>query len=108
MESTNSTKTAEISFVKDSVIEIPFASIKEGKEGQLFNEYFPQVMPILKNLGGRSLGAFKVVNADHASAKPQMITMFEWPNQESYHQLHQNETLKKIVHPISISNLQEV
>jgi len=38
---------SNVDFKAGTVIELSFATIIEGKENQLFGEYFPKVIPIV-------------------------------------------------------------
>ncbi len=77
-----------ISFKAGTIIEISFARIKEGKEQQLFGQYFPKVMPILNDLGGQSLGSFSVTESLSELDEPQMSALFQWPSLEAFEALH--------------------
>ncbi|MEH6344826.1 MAG: hypothetical protein V7785_07070 [Bermanella sp.] len=77
-----------ILFKAGTVIEISFARIKEGKEPQLFGQYFPKVMPILNELGGQSLGSFAVTESLSELDEPQMSALFQWPSLEAFEALH--------------------
>ena len=80
-----------IEFKAGTVIEVSFARINVGKEGQLFGEYFPKVMPILAELGGQSLGAFAIVASNSELEQPQMCALFQWPSLEAFEVLHRDE-----------------
>ncbi len=81
------TRTQVVEFKKGTVIELSFATIKNGMESQLFNDYFPQVMPIVTEIGGQSLGSFKIRNTTDRSV-PKMCALFQWPSIECFQKLH--------------------
>jgi hypothetical protein len=94
-----SKKQEVVEFKAGTVIEVSFARINEGKEGQLFGEYFPKVMPILMELSGKSLGSFSIVDSKGKLNQPQMCALFQWPSLEAFNKLHADErflSLKKI------------
>ncbi len=77
-----SAKRLQISFRKNKLIEVAFLSIKEGKQQQLSEEYFAQVMPIAQEYGMKPLGKIKVEYTYSNFVKPQIIGFFEWPSEE--------------------------
>lgn len=87
-----------IKFKKGTVIEVSFATVKEGMQAQLFGEYFPKVMPIIGEIGGQSLGSFKIENSKSSLDNPQMCALFEWPNLEGFKNLHSDLRFIAIKH----------
>lgn len=84
-------KQDTIEFKAGTVIELSFASVVAGKEGVLFGEYFPQVMPILADLGGVSLGSFSIRKSTSDLINPQMSALFQWPNLDAFYALHKDK-----------------
>lgn len=78
--STISTTTENVLFKKGKLIEVAFLSVKEGQGKQLKEEYFPKVMPIVTEYGGKPLMKIGVKNAWSENIKPQMVVFFEWPS----------------------------
>lgn len=87
-----------IKFKKDTVIEVSFASVKEDMQAQLFNEYFPKVMPIVGELGGQSLGSFKVTDSKTSLDDPQMCALFQWATLDDFKKLHADPRFLEIKH----------
>ncbi len=79
-EVTEPSTTKEVVFKKGKLIEVAFLSVKEGKGPQLKGEYFPKVMPIVIEYGGKPLMKVGVKNAWSEDIKPQMVVFFEWPS----------------------------
>jgi len=75
-----STKINEVVFKKGKLIEVAFLSVKEGMSKQLKEDYFPKVMPIVAEYGGKPLMKIGVKNNYSEDIKAQMIVFFEWPN----------------------------
>ena len=67
-------------FKKGKLIEVAFLSVKEGMGKQLKEEYFPQVMPIVTEYGGKPLMKVGVKNNYSDEIKAQMVVFFEWPS----------------------------
>ncbi|OUR95767.1 hypothetical protein A9Q84_14795 [Halobacteriovorax marinus] len=94
-----------ITLQKDRVIEIAFASVKDGGEEALFTNYFPNVMPILTKYGGAPIKSLKVTKTlIDRNANPQMISIFGWDSLASFDGLHNDEEFKELV-PIRDSAL---
>ena len=74
------TTAYEIIFKEGKLIEVAFLSVKEGKEKQLNEDYFPKVMPIVTEYGGRPLMKVGVEHVWSQHIKPQMVVFFEWPS----------------------------
>ncbi|MDJ0684868.1 MAG: DUF1330 domain-containing protein [Alphaproteobacteria bacterium] len=68
----------------ERVIEVAYSTITTGKESQLFEEYFPQVMPIVSEYGGRFLASFTVMSGTVDGVAPQTVALFEWPSVEAF------------------------
>ena len=77
-----------IEFKKGTVIEVSFATVKKGKDGQLFGEYFPKVIPIIEDIGGQPLGSFTILEALTTLDNPKICALFQWPNLEGFKKLH--------------------
>ncbi len=69
-------KTVDIKFDSSQVTELSFATIKEGMEQQLFQDYFPKVGPIVADLGGKPLGSFAVQASTSKIGQPKMGAFF--------------------------------
>lgn len=72
--------TKEVIFKKGKLIEVAFLSVKEGMGKQLKEDYFPKVMPIVTEYGGKSLMKIGVKNNYSKDIKAQMVVFFEWPS----------------------------
>ena len=83
-------KSSKILFKTGTVIEISFATVTQGKEAQIFSEYFPKVMPIVLELGGQPLGSFAISETESRLGSPKMGAMFQWPNLGVFNQLHED------------------
>jgi uncharacterized protein (DUF1330 family) len=70
----------EVVFKKGKLIEVAFLSIKKGREKQLTENYFPKVMPIVLEYGGKPLMKIGVKNKYSKNINAQMVVFFEWPS----------------------------
>ena len=85
-----------LQFKKDTAIELAFATVTEGMEGQLFGDYFPKVMPIIMELGGKPLGSFGIAKAATNFGHPKMGVFFQWPTIETFDALHDESRFLEI------------
>jgi uncharacterized protein (DUF1330 family) len=70
-------------FQKGKLIEVAFMSVKEGKQQQLNEKYFANVMPIAAEYGLRPLMTIGVSDTkSDSNINPQMVGFFEWPSKE--------------------------
>ena len=76
----SSAEIKEVIFKKGKLIEVAFLSIKEGMGKQLKEDYFPKVMPIVTEYGGKPLMKIGVKNNYSKDIKAQMVVFFEWPS----------------------------
>lgn len=81
-------KELTLSFTPDSLVELSFASIEPGRERQLFGEYFPRVVPVVAEYGGRPMGSFRISDARSGLGQPGMGALFHWPDLAAFQMLH--------------------
>ena len=74
----------EITFEAGKAIEIAFASIRNGFETQLQEEYFPKVIPLAGEYGGRPIGKFAVEKIPFGHIQCDAMMFFEWPSVDAY------------------------
>ncbi len=89
-------RTHAITFKVGKVYEITSFTIKEGKQRQLNEKYFPKVMPIVAEYGGVSLGMFGVTKKIAGENDGQMIGIFEWSSLAVKEKFHQDPRFLKI------------
>lgn len=83
-------KSTAIRFKAGTVIELSFATIIEGRENRVFDDYFPKVMPIVADLGGTSLCSFSIAGSAANLGTPKMGALFQWPNMDAFQLLHED------------------
>ena len=83
-------KTNQVNFKAGKLIELSFATIQQGQEAKVFNDYFPKVMPIVMSLGAQPLGSFSIHETNSTLGSPKMGALFQWPSIEVFNQLHEN------------------
>lgn len=71
--------TTTLSFAANQVVELALSSIKDGKRDQLLHDYFPKVLPLVAEYGGRMLAGFGIVDA-RGPIQAQAGVLFQWPS----------------------------
>jgi hypothetical protein len=89
---------SNVDFKAGTVIELSFATIIEGKENQLFGEYFPKVIPIVGDLGGQALGSYVVTRSSSQLDDPKLGAFFQWDNIAAFKKLHNEPRFLAIKH----------
>lgn len=72
----------DVEFQADAVIDVGLVSFRPGQQQVIAKEYFPQIMPIINEYGGRRLITFKVVDRVQGESPAQSVTLFHWPSIE--------------------------
>jgi uncharacterized protein (DUF1330 family) len=72
-------KSISMKLSQNRAIEVAFSTIKVGKEKQLFQEYFPKIMPIVTEYNGYMLTSFsnQTLSGD---IQAQNVVFFDWPS----------------------------
>jgi hypothetical protein len=89
-------KSTNILFKANTIIELSLATIIDGKEAQVFNDYFPKVMPLVSKLEGKPLGSFTISEASSRLGNPRMGAFFQWPNHKAFQELHADPSFLSI------------
>jgi len=90
------TVTKEAIFRQGKLIEVAYLSVKEGKQKQLNEEYFANIMPIAGEYGMKPLMTIAVKHAWSDEIKPQMVGFFEWPSVEKREAFDKDKRFKKL------------
>jgi hypothetical protein len=78
--------------------ELAFASVIPGKEVQLFSEYFPQVGPIVAELGATQIASFAILESAADIKAPTMGALFKWSTVDAYLALHKDPRFLAVKH----------
>jgi uncharacterized protein (DUF1330 family) len=79
------------------VIELAFVTIDPAKQAQLFEQYFPQVLPIVGEYGGRALASFTVAATVTGDDRAQSLALFEWPSVDTFAAIGQDERVQELL-----------
>ncbi len=80
-----------IKLTKDTKLEFAFGKVTEGKEHQVFAEYFPLVGALMAEYGLQQLATFAVLASNVDGVKPVMGSMSQWPEVKGYEKLMGDE-----------------
>jgi hypothetical protein len=89
-------KSNVVEFTPGKGIEISFSTIKEGKHEQFFKSYLPKVFPLVKEYGGRRLGAMAVLKVLEGDIQSRAIGLYEWPDSKTFQTICRDPRFKKI------------
>jgi uncharacterized protein (DUF1330 family) len=79
------------------VIEIAFVTVDPARQAQLFEQYFPQIIPIVAEYGGRALASFTIAETVAGDAQAQTLALFEWPSVEAFAAIGQDERVQELL-----------
>ena len=80
---------------KDTKVEFAFGKVTDGKEQQVFAEYFPLVGPVFAEYGIQPLATFAVLASNVEDVKPAQVSMSQWPEVNGYEKLVSDERFVK-------------
>ncbi len=90
-------KKANVTLKQGKVIEIAYASVKEGKMADLQQKYFAKVGPIVAEYGATRLAMFQVTaKTGGEMEKPQLVGIFEWPSFEEMEAFHKDSRMQSL------------
>ncbi|MEM8856754.1 MAG: hypothetical protein AAGD96_00435 [Chloroflexota bacterium] len=76
-------------------VEFAFGKVTEGKEQQVFTEYFPLVGAVMAEYGIQPLVSFAVLDSNIEGVKPTQGSMSQWPEVNGYEKLMEDERFAK-------------
>lgn len=93
-------KTAKLNFKKGKVYEIIHFTFNKNNEKVLYENYFPNAMPVFEKYGRKFFAWFSVIEGatseNFKSAKN--VVIVEWPNYKAYKKMQNDKEYKKIAH----------
>lgn len=84
-----------IKLTKDTKLEFAFGKVTEGKEYQVFAEYFPLVGALMAEYGLQQLATFAVLASNVAGVKPTQGSVSQWPEVKGHERLRGDERFAK-------------
>ena len=77
-------------------LEFAFGKITQGKEMQLYGEYFPAIMPIIADYANQQVGTFAVIAANIQGITPEMGAFTHWSSLESHQGFYSDSRFTKV------------
>ena len=84
-----------LKLTKDTKVEFAFGKVTEGKEQQVFAEYFPLAGPIMAEYGLQPLVQFAVLASNLDGVQPTQGSMSQWPEVDRYEKVISDERFAK-------------
>ena len=75
-------------------LEFAFGKITQGKEMQLYGEYFPAIMPII--VANQQVGTFAVIAANIQGTTPEMGAFTHWSSLQSHQGFYSDARFTKV------------
>lgn len=79
----------------DTKLELAMAKVAEGKQDQLFGEYFAKVGPVVGEYGASKLCGMTVLDSN-LTERPEMAVCFLWPSAKVYNDFHDDSRFKTL------------
>ncbi|MEM7130502.1 MAG: hypothetical protein AAF702_29530 [Chloroflexota bacterium] len=86
-----------LKLTKDTKLEFAFGSVIEGKEHQVFAEYFPLVGPVIAEYGSQQLATFAILASNVDGVKPTQGAISQWPEVKGHEKLVGDERFARHV-----------
>jgi len=80
--------TCELVLKSNSYIDFAFGKVIQGKEMQVFTEYFPLITPVLEECKIQSLGSFAILATNSTGPVPEQGALTQVPSPEKFAQFH--------------------
>ena len=77
-------------------LEFAFGKITQGKEMQLYGEYFPAIMPIIVDYANQQDGTFAVIAANIQGITPEMGAFTHWSSLQSHQGFYSDARFTKV------------
>ena len=84
-----------IKLTKETKLEFAFGNVIEGKEQQVFAEYFPLVGPVIAEYGSQQLATFAILASNVDGVKPTQGAISLWPEVKGHEKLLADERFTK-------------
>jgi len=75
--------TLQLTFKSNLKLEFAFGKIAQGKEMQLYGEYFPAITPLIADYANQQVGTFAVITSNSQATAPEMGAFTQWSSFES-------------------------
>jgi len=77
-------------------LEFAFGKITQGKEMQLYGEYFPAITPLIADYANQQVGTFSVIASNIQGTAPEMGAFTHWSSLESHQGFYSDSRFTKV------------
>jgi len=77
-------------------LEFAFGKITQGKEMQLYGEYFPAITPLIADYANQQVGTFSVIASNILGITPEMGAFTHWSSLESHQGFYSDSRFTKV------------
>jgi len=88
--------TLQLTFKSNLKLEFAFGKIAQGKEMQLYGEYFPAIAPLIADYSNQQVGTFSVISSNSQGTAPEMGALTQWSSLQSYLGFYQDPRFTKV------------
>ncbi|MCJ8312494.1 MAG: hypothetical protein HRU38_09675 [Saccharospirillaceae bacterium] len=88
--------TLQLTLQSNFKFEFAFGKIAQGKEMQLFGEYFPAIAPLIAEYGNQQVGTFAIIASNIKGSAPEMGAFTHWVSEEKYKAFYSDPRFIKV------------
>jgi hypothetical protein len=88
--------TLQLTFKSDLKLEFAFGKITQGKEMQLYGEYFPAISPLITDYVSQQVGTFSVISSNSQGITPKMGALTQWPSLKNYQDFYKDPRFTQV------------
>ena len=88
--------TLQLTIKSELKLEFAFGKVTQGKEMQVFGEYFPAVAPLFAEYGCQQVGSFAILASNITGIAPEMGSFTHWSSAESFKRFYSDPRFIKV------------
>lgn len=88
--------TLALIFKSKLKLEFAFGKVTQGKEMQLYGEYFPAIAPLITDYTSQQVGTFSVISSNIQGTTPEMGAFTQWSSLDSYQGFYSDPIFTKV------------
>jgi len=88
--------TLQLTFNSKLQLEFAFGKIAQGKEMQLYGEYFPAITPLIMDYENQQVATFSVISSNYPGVSPEMGAFTQWTSLEGYQGFYSDPRFIKV------------
>jgi len=88
--------TLQLTIESKLKLEFAFGKVKQGKEIQLYGEYFPEITPLIAEYDNQQVATFSVLSTNVQGTTPEMGALSHWTSLESHQGFYNDPRFLKV------------